>query len=110
MRSIYEDKAIGLTNVFFPGWVDHLDVRSVLERSHVAINPLPDRFDFLHTFNNKFSEYLAHGLPVLVSPKHSACANFVHEHDCGWSFDLRDPSEFVNILWSYPIICHLIYR
>ena len=98
MRSIYEDKAIGLTNVFFPGWVDHLDVRSVLERSHVAINPLPDRFDFLHTFNNKFSEYLAHGLPVLVSPKHSACANFVHEHDCGWSFDLRDPSEFVNIL------------
>ena len=29
---------------------------------------------------------------------HSACANFVHEHSCGWSFDLPDSIGFANKL------------
>ena len=33
------------------------------------MNPIPDRYDFLSTINNKTIEYMSAGLPVLSSPK-----------------------------------------
>ena len=98
MRKNYQSQAQKLSNIFFFGWVNDATVRKVLEMSDYGINPMPNRFDFLHTFNNKFSEYLANGVPVLVSPSVSDMARFVESNKCGYPFDLKRPQEIAVLI------------
>ena len=53
---------------YFPGWVDAAKIFVLMRRSAVGLDPLPDRYDFLATINNKAIEYMSAGLPVISSP------------------------------------------
>ena len=48
-----------------------------------GIDPLPDRYDYLASINNKAVEYLSAGLPVVSSPRHGVLYELLEREECG---------------------------
>ena len=86
----YRRQAQGLGSVILPGWVDRAQIWSLMRRSSVGLDPLPDRYDFLATINNKAVEYLSAGLPIVSSPRRGTLSDFLAREFCGWGY--RDGS------------------
>jgi len=94
----YRRQAEGLANVTMPGWVDAAAIQTLMARSHVGLDPLPQRFDFLGHINNKAVEYLSAGLPVISSPDRGTLAELLAEHQAGGSYRFGDPRALVAVL------------
>ena len=82
----YRRRAQGLPNVLLPGWVDEAQIWSLMRRSGAGLDPLPDRYDFLATINNKAVEYLSAGLPVISSPRRGVLSDLLRSESCGLSY------------------------
>jgi O-methyltransferase len=54
------------------------------------LDPLPDRYDFLATINNKAIEYLSAGLPVISCPQKGVLFDLLKENQCGLSYEHGD--------------------
>lgn len=94
----YRRQAEGLPNVSFPGWVDRAQIWSLMRRSGAGLDPLPERYDFLATINNKAVEYLSAGLPVISSPRRGVLCDLLTSGSCGLSYASGSPGELVAIL------------
>ncbi len=90
--------AADLHNVLLPGWVDRAAIYVLLRRSGIGLDPLPDRYDFLATINNKAIEYLSAGLPVLSSPQRGLLAELLAQEECGLSYENGDAESLANHL------------
>jgi len=82
----YHRRARRLPNVLLPGWVDGAQIWSLMRRSGAGLDPLPDRYDFLATINNKAVEYLSAGLPVISSPRRGVLSDLLSSQSCGLSY------------------------
>ena len=89
----------GLENVILPGWIDAAGVYVLMRRSHVGLDPVPDRYDYLCTVNNKAIEYLSASLPVISSPKKGTLYQLLRKQGCGLSYDIRDAGGLVDLLF-----------
>jgi glycosyltransferase involved in cell wall biosynthesis len=84
--------------VIFPGWVDAAQIHVLMRRSKVGLDPMPDRFDFLGTINNKAIEYLSAGLPIISSPERGVLSDLLKRHQCGMSYPQRDTHTLADVL------------
>lgn len=75
------ERAAGLDNVHFPGWLNEGELRAIMNASDYGLLPY-DRSDFHMSLPNKFVEYLAGGLSVL-SCTPGEVRRFLDEHGCG---------------------------
>lgn len=82
--------AEGNPNILFPGWVDAAAIYALMRRSSAGLAPLPDRYDYLATINNKSVEYLSAGLPILSCPTKGTLFKFLSDNQCGCSFSYGD--------------------
>jgi glycosyltransferase involved in cell wall biosynthesis len=94
----YQKMAADLPNVEFPGWVDAAAIHVLMRRAAVGLDPLPDRYDFLASINNKAVEYLSAGLPVVSSPSRGVLAELLKCERCGQSYECGDSSALAEIL------------
>lgn len=83
--------------VVFPGWVDAAEIHVLMRRSKVGLDPMPDRYDFLATINNKAIEYLSAGLPVISSPDRGVLSELLKKHQCGLSYPQGDAEALVKL-------------
>ncbi|QHT59913.1 glycosyltransferase family 4 protein [Paenibacillus lycopersici] len=60
-------KAKGLSNVYFPGWVDANQIQALMRISKVGIIPYKQSKNYEMNLPNKFAEYLSGALPMLLS-------------------------------------------
>ena len=95
-RSEFEKMAADVPQVTFAGWVDAPKILAAMELATVGLDPLPERFDFLMTINNKAIEYMCVGLPILLSPRVGLLHRFLKEHDCGKSYATGNVDEYVT--------------
>jgi glycosyltransferase involved in cell wall biosynthesis len=93
----YRQSAADLANVMFPGWVDAAAIHVLMRRSAFGLDPLPGRYDFLATINNKAIEYLSAGLPVISSPRKGVLAELLATERCGLSYDIGDAAGLVEL-------------
>jgi len=84
--------------VSLPGWQGRTRLHVLMRRAHVGLDPLPNRFDFLGTINNKAVEYLSAGLPVVSSPRKGTLYRLLQRHKCGMSYDVGDAEGLANLL------------
>lgn len=96
----YRALAAGLDNVTLPGWVDEARIQVLLRWAYAGIDPLPERYDYLATINNKAIEYLSAGVPVLSSPARGLLAETLVNEQCGASCNARDPQAFADLVES----------
>ena len=54
----YKNISSQLPNVFFAGQINAAQIFTLMRRASVGLDPLPDRYDFLATINNKAIEYM----------------------------------------------------
>lgn len=94
----YRKRAQYLPNVLLPGWVDGAHIWSLMQRSSAGLDPLPDRYDFIATINNKAVEYLSAGLPIISSPRHGVLYDLLANVGCGLSYSTGSAYELVSIL------------
>jgi glycosyltransferase involved in cell wall biosynthesis len=60
------EKADGLPNIHFLGWVDKQVIQEVLSFSSLGIAPYINSENFIKNVPNKFAEYLSAKLPILL--------------------------------------------
>jgi len=94
----YRAKANGLSNILFPGWVDKARIHVLMQRSAIGLDPLPNRYDFLATVNNKAIEYASAALPIISSPRQGVLFDLVHQEQCGLSYDAGDAVGLANLI------------
>ncbi|MDQ7773260.1 MAG: glycosyltransferase family 4 protein [Elusimicrobiales bacterium] len=94
----FRKMAEGNPDVIFPGWVDAAAIYTLMRRSSAGIAPLPDRYDYLATINNKSVEYLSASLPIISCPSKGALARFLSERKCGVSFDYGRPELLAELI------------
>lgn len=90
--------AKGQGNILFPGWIDAPRIYSLMRRSHAGLDPLSDRYDFLASINNKATEYLSAGLPIISSPCRGELFNLLQKYQCGVSFNPGDSAALAGII------------
>jgi glycosyltransferase involved in cell wall biosynthesis len=86
------------TTVSFPGWMNFAQIYVLMLRSAVAIDPLPNRYDFLVTINNKAFEYMSAGLPIVSCPDKGVLYDLLKERDCGMSYSYGDANGLSECL------------
>lgn len=96
----YKEMAAGLGNVVFPGWVNAAQIRVLMSRSSLGLDPMPNRYDFLATINNKALEYMSAGLPVISSPKDGVLYRLLDANNCGISYDQGDAEALASVISS----------
>jgi len=101
----FREMARDCPNVVFPGWVAAAQIRVLMSRSSVGLDPLPGRYDFLATINNKALEYISAGLPVISSPREGVLYRLLKENECGLSYEHGDAQGLaacLHDLWNDP--------
>jgi glycosyltransferase involved in cell wall biosynthesis len=94
----YRQRSRGLGNVVLPGWVDAAAIYVLMRRAKVGLDPLPARFDFLATINNKAIEYLSASLPIVSSPAAGVLAELLSREQCGRSYAQGDAIGLADLL------------
>ncbi|MFZ3115581.1 MAG: glycosyltransferase family 4 protein [Syntrophales bacterium] len=94
----FRKSAAGLSDILFPGWVDAAKIYVLMRRSAIGMDPLPDRYDFLSTINNKAIEYMSAGLPIISSPDQGVLCELIKRNECGISYPAGDADVLVAAL------------
>jgi glycosyltransferase involved in cell wall biosynthesis len=94
----YQEITNGDPSILLPGWVDAAQIYVLMRRASVGLDPLPERYDFLATINNKAVEYLSAGLPVISSPDHGVLSALLKGYQCGESYPHGNPDTLVDLL------------
>ena len=90
--------ARGHPAVLLPGWIKASQMYVLMRRCHVGLNPIPDRYDFLATINNKAIEYLSAGLPIVMSPTKGVLHRLIRSRGCGVGYEPGSVSGLVDAL------------
>lgn len=72
-------------NVILPGWINKDEIGSLLTNSDIGIAPYINSKNFRLNCPNKFGEYLAAKLPVLVSVE-GIMSELLKENNCGFMY------------------------
>lgn len=94
----YRRAAAKLPNVILPGWVNQAQMTVLMSYSFAGLDPLPSRYDFLATINNKAIIYLSAGLPIISSPRAGTLFELLTNHQCGVSYDALDSTALAEIV------------
>jgi len=90
--------AEGLENVLFHDPVDKMQLAGLMAATDVGLQVLSNVPAFYYgTSPNKFFDYLAAGLPVLVNYP-GWLADLVNQHRCGFAVPPNDPIAFADAL------------
>lgn len=95
----YKDKYKAMSgindDIFFLGFLDSATLVHIMKISSVGLNPMPQRFDFQATINNKAVEYFSGSLPILHSPNNGYLADLVKLNRCGVAYNYNDVDDYV---------------
>ncbi|OIQ63257.1 putative glycosyl transferase [mine drainage metagenome] len=80
-----KERASGLNNIIFPGWLNFSTIRYLMQHSTFGVLPYPSSKDFVRSYPNKIGEYLSTGLAVLSSTD-GAVASLIEDETCGYRY------------------------
>ncbi len=99
--------------VNFEGWQAPEKLHNYLRFAHVGISPLYRNKHHDTTYANKLMQYLAYGLPILVSDCTSQ-KNLIQKYKCGVVHKAADPNSFasqlIKIVKSEDLYTELSYN
>ena len=87
-------QAASLPNVVFTGWIGVPHITYMRSIAWAGLAPYKSGF---HTVGNKLFEYMAGGLPILLSIGGDA-RKIIEQHACGLAYEGRDPASLVSAI------------
>ncbi len=94
---MYRDRAAGLSNVLFPGWLSRAQIQALLARAHLGLVPYRNTADLVISIPNKVAEYFAAGLPVATCLR-GTLQRLLRDERCGGEFSAADPQTLVTLV------------
>jgi glycosyltransferase involved in cell wall biosynthesis len=82
-------KSEHFSNIKFIGWVNQIQIKTLMRRSKVGIAPYKEMQCFLQSTPNKFSEYLSEGLPILSSIN-GVLGSIIDHYKLGYVYKSKD--------------------
>ena len=82
--NLLKEKTKELPNIKLLGWTEKNDLIYILENSKMGLAPYKNTFDFQMTVSNKFAEYIAYGLPVIITSE-GYMKELIEKNNCGIS-------------------------
>ena len=79
----------GLNNVKLFGWLGKDELNYILENSQIGLAPYKNTFDFQMGVSNKFAEYIAYGLPIVLTSE-GYMKSLIEKYNCGISTQNMD--------------------
>jgi glycosyltransferase involved in cell wall biosynthesis len=107
--SHYQNRAHGLSNVVFPGWVGASEIWVLMRLAKLGLAPYCNTKDFRSSLPNKSIEYLSSGLP-LVSCLTGVLHNLLERNNCGVTYAEGDVGSLVSILEQSFDNRHYLYE
>jgi glycosyltransferase involved in cell wall biosynthesis len=83
--------------VEFAGWLPAEELHTFLAKSHAGLSPLRRNIHHDTTYPNKIFQYMAYGLPVIVSDCPSS-ANVIHNCDTGIVYPALDKQALAEAM------------
>ncbi|WP_432717520.1 glycosyltransferase [Staphylococcus equorum] len=88
------------SNVILPGWIGKDEISTLLINSDIGIAPYINSKNYKLNLPNKFGEYLASNLPILVSVS-GMMENLLNQFECGYRYDgEKDLYNKINFLFN----------
>ena len=97
MSSILRNMMSGLSNVYFPGWVERAQIKALAERSCASLAPYKNTPDFAMSVPNKVIDALSLGLPLL-SPLQGEVANLIGKNAVGLRYGTDSGQSLVQCI------------
>lgn len=94
----YKRACSGNESIRFLGWLTATQLGAVLSISHVGLNPMPERFDFIASINNKAAEYMCGGVPILMTPARGALFDLLNRESIGLAYPSGDAQGFAEMI------------
>ncbi len=79
-------KKAALNNVCMPGWINDIQIRTLLEYAHIGIAPYVESANFINNLPNKPAEYLSSGLAIATSLSSGPLVTLINKYSCGFSY------------------------
>ena len=92
--------AVTLDNVIMPGWINDVQIRTLLEHAHIGLAPYIASPNYTKNLPNKPAEYLSAGLAIATSLSTGPLVNLIEEYDCGFSY-MNNADILADKLMSY---------
>jgi glycosyltransferase involved in cell wall biosynthesis len=85
------------SNIILPGWIDLLEIQSLMSISSIGLAPYKETNNFLCNYGNKTAEYLSAGLPIALSLEKGILHDLLIRQECGFSYG-ENPYYLANKL------------
>jgi glycosyltransferase involved in cell wall biosynthesis len=102
----WKEKTKHLTNVKWRGWLDGSSLNSELREADLGIMPYIKAKHFEKNITNKFSEYIAYGLPILSSIQ-GEMGDLILNNFCGNVY--QSSEDLINKIINYSGNAELLY-
>lgn len=93
----FKKAAGGISNIFFPGWLDKDQIWSIMQIADAGIIPLVDDENFRASFMNKSIEYMSAGLPIICSV-HGILKKLLLENEMGTVYQHEKPEQLADAI------------
>ncbi len=93
----FKERANGVPNIVFPGWVNKNKITALMEMSKVGVYPFHNLPDFINSLTNKMIEYFSGGLSVLSSIK-GFSKKYIEDNNLGLVYNEGSPESFISSL------------
>jgi glycosyltransferase involved in cell wall biosynthesis len=90
-------EAEGLSTVVFPGWLDEVQLQTLMERADIGLAPYHRSENVWGAIPNKIGQYLSAGLPVL-STLVGGLDKLLARYGCGWTYEPMNVNELVGLV------------
>ena len=93
----YRKKAKGYNNIIFPGWINEVQIWTLLRMSSIGLLPYQNSKSFVISLPNKSIEYLSAGLPIISSLK-GVLGDLLNNYNCGITYESENTDDLASIL------------
>ncbi len=93
----YRKMAADLPSVLFTGFVNSVEIWTMMRRASVGLAPYISSDNFVVNLPNKPAEYMSGGLPI-VSSLRGALAELLRDWDCGLTYENGNADQLASIL------------
>jgi len=91
----YKILARNINTIHFPGFVNAIQIFSLMKISNLGILPYSPTIDFNNSLPNKAIEYFSGGLPIITSLS-GYLGSLITEKDCGLIYETKNPKDLVE--------------
>lgn len=84
--SSLKKKCASLNNVIMPGWINDIQIRTLLDRADIGLAPYIDSPSYIKSVPNKPAEYLSAGLSVATSLATGPLVKLIGKYQCGFQY------------------------